>query len=173
MTIITEEYRELNRQLHEQKAGYGTSGAHWRAMVRPLSHWGRKRILDWGCGVATLSKSLGPAYSVTNYDPCIPGLDAEPEPHPVVVCGDVLEHVEPDLLDNVLAELRRLTQEVAFFVIALQPSSRFLPDGRNCHLILESPDWWRGKIEAAGFTVKQQKPAERTHGLTWFILREA
>lgn len=168
--IISESYRELNRELHENE-GYGTSGANYRHLVRPMAAWGRKAILDYGCGKCTLALSLGPAYRVTNFDPCISGLDTPPEPHPVVVCTDVLEHIEPDYLSNLLVDLRRVTQEVLFVAIALQPSSRFLSDGRNAHLILETPQWWQAKIEGAGFALVQAKPKERTQNLWWGVFK--
>jgi 2-polyprenyl-3-methyl-5-hydroxy-6-metoxy-1,4-benzoquinol methylase len=168
--LITESYREQNRQLHAARADYGMSGAARAPQVRPFADWGRKAILDFGCGKATLAARLGPAYRVTNYDPCIEGLDARPEPHPVVVCGDVLEHVEPECLDDVLAELRRVTQEVGLFVVHLTAAKKTLPDGRNAHLIQQPAEWWQARIAAAGFAVEKQdaSPTE-----AWFIVRPA
>lgn len=151
--LITPEYRALNAQLHADNPSYGVSGHKWRDKVRQMSSWGRLPILDFGCGKATLAKSLGPAYHVTNYDPCIEGMDATPEPHPVVVCGDVLEHVEPSCLVSVLAELWRVTQGKALFVIHLTPAKKTLADGRNTHLIVKPMDWWRETINEAGFRI--------------------
>lgn len=167
--IITPEYKAMNTELHARSERYGTSGAKWRDFVRNIAEWGRLEILDFGAGKMTLAKALGPAYRVTNYDPCVPGLDTAPEPHDIVVCGDVMEHVEPELVDNVLREIRRLTRKKAFFVIALGPSSQTLSDGRNAHLTLQPEAWWRERIEAAGFSVWKQKPTEQTGYVTWFI----
>lgn len=169
--MITPEYKELNRQLHETNPHYGISGAKWREFARHLSDWGRKPILDYGCGKQTLAKSLGPAYRVTNFDPCIPGLDAMPEPHDVVICGDVMEHVEPDCIELVLKEIRRLTKEKALFVIALGPSQKTLADGRNSHISQHPAEWWRGKLIDAGFTVAEEKPTEQTETATWFTVQ--
>jgi len=33
-----------------------------------------------------------------------------------------------------------------FFRIACYHAKKHLPDGRNAHLIVESPEWWRDKI---------------------------
>lgn len=166
--LISDKYRELNQKLHETNSSYGTSGQKWAPMVRPLARWGRAAVLDYGCGRQTLSKRLGPAYHVTDYDPCIPGLDTPPVPHPVVVCGDVLEHVEPELLPHVLKELRRVTEEVGFFVINLGPSKKTLEDGRNAHLIQKPMDWWECRILSAGFTIEKSNHNERE---AWFIVR--
>ena len=168
--LITPEYVALNRNLHETNDHYGTSGASWREAVRELSEHGRRNILDYGCGKATLSKALGPAYRVTNYDPCIPGLDTPPEPHDVVVCGDVMEHVEPELLMNVLKDVRRLTKIRALFVIGMQPAKKTLSDGRNAHLSLHTQEEWAAKLTDAGFTVEEQsEPNEKGHN-SWFVV---
>lgn len=164
--LISEEYKEQNRALHEANQHYGTSGAKWRDMVRPLAQWGRKRILDYGCGKQTLSRSLGPAYNCTDFDPCIEGLDAHPSPHPVVVCGDVMEHIEPECIEDVLADIRSLTQEVALFVIHLGPAKKTLPDGRNAHLSQHPAEWWEDKLKQANFKVSHQDGNEYE---AWFI----
>jgi hypothetical protein len=33
-------------------------------------------------------------------------------------------------------------------VISLVPAKKTLPDGRNAHLILQTPDWWRDKLSS-------------------------
>lgn len=151
--LITPEYLALQKQLHETNESYGTSGAKYADIVRQISKWGRLSILDYGCGKQTLAKALGPAYRVTNYDPCIPGLDEPPVPHPVVACTDVLEHIEPELVNNVLAELRRLTMSRALLVINTGPARKFLADGRNAHISMHPAEWWMERIKAAGFEV--------------------
>lgn len=169
--LITPEYRELNRQLHQTSEKYGTSGHNWRAVVRDIADHGRLSILDYGCGKATLALSLGPAYRVTNYDPCIEGLDTPPEPHDVVVCGDVMEHIEPELVMNVLRDIRRLTRVRALFVIGMQPAMKTLADGRNAHLSLHTLDEWKAKLTEAGFEIiDNSEPNPKEHN-SWFIVR--
>ena len=91
---------------------------------------------------------------VTNYDPCIEGLDTPPEPHDVVACTDVLEHIEIDCLPAVLADLRRLSRRAAFLTIATGPAKKYLADGRNAHLIQQGSKWWIPKLWEAGFALK-------------------
>ena len=45
---------------------------------------------------------------IYHYDPAIPEWSAPPAPRRFVACIDVLEHIEPDLLDNVLDDLKRV-----------------------------------------------------------------
>ena len=81
-----------------------------------------------------------------DYDPAIPGKDAPPGPADLVVCTDVLEHVEPEHLDAVLDDLQRLAKKSLFLLIATRPASKALPDGRNAHLTIEPPKWWIPKL---------------------------
>ncbi len=149
---ITPEYLALNRQLHAS-GEYGVSGSRWGDHVRQLSELvGSRDILDYGCGQRTLEKSLG--FAIRNYDPCIEGLDAAPQPADIVVCTDVLEHIEPDCIEEVLDDLKRLTRQAALFVIANRPARKSLPDGRNAHLIQQGRDWWMPRISRR-FTIHQ------------------
>lgn len=168
--LITPEYRELNRKLHNDNEHYGTSGKNWREAARELSEHGRLSILDYGCGKQTLKKALGPAYRVTGYDPCIDGLDTPPEPHDVVVCGDVMEHVEPDLVMEVLRDVRRLMKVRGLFVIGMQPAMKTLADGRNAHLSLHTQEQWVALLTAAGFEVLEQSPIEEKGHNSWFVV---
>jgi hypothetical protein len=65
----------------------------------------------------------------------------------------VLEHIEPELLDNVLDDLQRLTLRAAMCTVHTGAAVKFLPDGRNAHLIQQPPEWWLPKFEAR-FDVK-------------------
>ena len=140
--IISEDYRKQNEMLHEQRADYGTSGRKYAEMVHQVAAGIRaESILDFGCGKQTLADAL-PHLEVKGYDPCIPGLDDPPEPADLVVCTDVLEHVEPEYTHNVLDQLMRLTKKVLFVSVATRPAKKTLPDGRNAHINLHDPDWW-------------------------------
>jgi hypothetical protein len=81
----------------------------------------------------------------------------------------VLEHIEPEYVDNVVKELRRLTLEHAIVAIAMMPSSKLLPDGRNSHLSLHDEEWWDAKLKEHGFTIKAKKPMDKVINMTWFI----
>jgi len=65
----------------------------------------------------------------------------------MLISTDVLEHIEPFFLDDVLKDIHNLFQKNAFLIIATSPAKKFLPDGRNAHLIVETPGWWKEKIE--------------------------
>jgi 2-polyprenyl-3-methyl-5-hydroxy-6-metoxy-1,4-benzoquinol methylase len=149
--LISDEYRALNAELHK-RAEFGISGAKWALIVATLAnHFGCDSILDYGCGRGTLKRALlarGVTQSIAEYDPAIPEKAELPEPADLVVCGDVLEHIEPDCLDAVLDHLRELTRRVAFLVVATRPAKKILADGRNAHLIVENARWWAPRLMA-------------------------
>ena len=152
---ISPDYLEQNRRLHEA-GNYGISGGRWTHPVMQLCAQLQTRdVLDYGCGQRMLEKALG--FDIHNYDPCIPGLDAPAQPADIVVCADVLEHIEPDCLDAVLDDLQRVTRQAGFFVIATRAADKFLPDGRNAHLIQQEPGWWMPQLEQR-FRIGQVKP---------------
>jgi len=82
-------------------------------------------------------------------------LDAAPEPHDIVACTDVLEHLEPYCVDDVIDDLRRVTRKALFLTIATRVSKRTLADGRNAHLIVEGAPFWLQILWKAGFEVLQ------------------
>jgi hypothetical protein len=145
-TLITDEYRALNRQLHESNQSYGTSGHRWAPLVRHLVQRHRLAdVLDYGCGKQTLARAL-PGIKVHGYDPAFAELSATPAPADLVVCGDVLEHVEPQQLEAVFDDLARCTRRLAFLVVATRPARKTLPDGRNAHLSQMSASRWLEKV---------------------------
>jgi hypothetical protein len=148
--LISEAYKAQNKQLHSA-GNYGVSGSKWGQQVAKLAGMmGANSILDYGCGQRLLEKAfrelVPTGYDWRNYDPCIEGLDATAEPADLVVCSDVLEHIEPECLDAVLDDLERVTLTAGLFVIANRPAKKILPDGRNAHLIQQGPRWWLPKL---------------------------
>jgi len=139
--LITASYRELNKQLHESNPLYGSSGIkHIETVTKLAESIGTKSVLDYGCGKGLLGKGL--PFPIWEYDPAIEGKDELPRPADLVVCTDVLEHIEPELLRPVLTDLARCTQKVGYFIVHTGPAKKTLADGRNAHLIQKGKDWW-------------------------------
>lgn len=143
--MISDDYREQNRKLHESNPGYGTSSSKWVNFIDDLAAQTKaKTILDYGCGKALLSKGI--SRPVVNYDPCIEEHSTTPRAADLVVCTDVLEHIEPEHLEAVLDELRSLSNKATFVTVATRPAMKTFEDGRNAHLIVESHRWWLPKL---------------------------
>lgn len=143
--LISDGYRTMNAALHEAHEKFGTSGAKRAADVLALCRErGTRSVLDYGCGKGTLAGSL--PFKIAEYDPCVPGKDAPPLAADVLVCSDVLEHIEPDSLHAVLADIQRLMVRTGYFVISTRAATKLLPDGRNAHLIQRSSIWWKAVL---------------------------
>lgn len=145
--MISNEYRKQLEKVHSAKR-WGNSGASWAFEIVPFAQkLGAKTLIDFGCGTGSLKKAIA-NIDVIEYDPGIKGKDTLPDkPADLLVCTDVLEHVEPEYLDETLATIDSLYTKGAFLVIACNPAKEILPDGRNAHLIQESPDWWMKKFD--------------------------
>lgn len=148
VALISEAYRRLNREAHEDPT-YGISGHRHAELVQSVIDRAKaKTLLDYGCGKQTLRPLVDVEYHA--YDPAIPGLDGEPEPADVVFCGDVMEHVELEYTDAVLAHVMALARCAAVFVICCEPGNRILGDGLPAHRNVRPPKAWREKLSALG-----------------------
>jgi len=90
-----------------------------------------------------------PDISVAGYDPGNEEFRRLPKrPVDVVISTDAIEHIEPAHLEETLRTIGSLMTRCGCFRIACYPAKKSLPDGRNAHLIVKSPDWWREQLVA-------------------------
>ena len=151
MTIINKSYQEQLYQLHH--TGKFDSGHKRYSWVEELiNQYQPSTLLDFGCGKGGLITAIQehhPAISCSGYDPGNEQFNQFPNTEfDMVISTDAIEHIEPAYLNDTLSVINRLMQRCGFFRIACDPAKKFLPDGRNAHLIVESPDWWREKIQS-------------------------
>lgn len=157
--LISEPYRALNVELHSRVPSYGTGGGKWARYVNRLAdEIGATSVLDYGCGKGILGRLLR-NLDVREYDPAIEGKDNLPEPADIVVCTDVLEHVEKECLDDVLSHIRSLARKAALIDVCCERGSRVLADGRPAHITVHSPDWWEAKVGAKNISKRQRYTA--------------
>lgn len=149
MSLISEEYRKEQEILHS-RGNYGTASLQFGEDVSDLINaTGATSILDYGCGrMMNLAKVLKVSQDIEyiGYDPGVPELSQKAEPADIVACIDVLEHIEPEFLNEVLADLKRCTLGHGFFTVHTGPAMKVLSDGRNAHLIQQPPKWWLPKF---------------------------
>jgi hypothetical protein len=146
---ISPAYLALQRELHRDPK-YGIASVHFAPIVKKcLEMSGAKSISDYGAGKRRLWLALQ-ELGVKNieyhaYDPAFPEY-GPPKPADLVCCIEVLEHIEPEFVENVLAELRSVTRALGFFTIATGPAIKKLADGRNAHLIQQPSSWWLPRL---------------------------
>jgi len=151
--LISEDYRKQQSELHETGV-FGTVAKAYAPMVAEvINKTEAAHVLDYGCGSnLALPKALAEgnlvkhAFKYQAYDPCVEQHAAPPVPAELVVSIDVLEHIEPDCIDDVLDHLQSLTEAVGFFTIDTGPAKKCLPDGRNAHILQRPPEWWLPRI---------------------------
>jgi hypothetical protein len=146
---ISADYLEQQRKLHENP-NYGVASLSFAPIVADvMRQTGCKSVSDYGAGKKRLLEGLRQSgvepTPYLPYDPVFPEY-GEPRPADLVCCIDVLEHIEPDLVDNVILELARVTTNLGFFSIHMGPAGKTLSDGRNAHLIQKPSSWWLKKL---------------------------
>lgn len=87
-----------------------------------------------------------PWLNIVGYDPAFPDLAKPPMPADLVICTDVLEHVEPECLEDVLDDLRRLTLKALFVEVATIEAQKHMEDGTNAHKTVQPMTWWLPKL---------------------------
>jgi hypothetical protein len=147
--VISEEYRQMQQHLHKNP-DYGVASLKFAPLVAKIIEGLRiGSVADYGAGKKNLLRGLSDlgssGFNYYPYDPAFPEY-GEPRAADLVCCIDVLEHIEPDLLDNVLNDLGKITQKFGFFSVHTGPAIKVLPDGRNAHLIQEPSSWWLKRL---------------------------
>lgn len=145
---ISAAYLEQQKKLHEN-ANYGVASIQYAPLVSEICNKLEvQHLLDWGCGKGRLFQNIKVDHKMKlqAYDPAVERFSTSPVPAEMVTCIDVLEHIEPELLDDTLDELASLTEAVAFLTIHTGPAVKVLSDGRNAHLTQQPMEWWLPKL---------------------------
>jgi hypothetical protein len=129
-----------------------------------------KTILDYGCGKAKFHSILfnnrkvpgSPmGINITPYDPAVTQFSSKPtNQYDLVLCIDVMEHVQEDKVNEVLKDIFSYSNKV-FLTITCYPAMQTLPNGKNAHYTIKEPDWWKEKLkpyDGSYITIFQTKP---------------
>lgn len=148
MDTISDYMIEQNRLFHKDRPDYGTFSGKWvKGIEAVVEKFNIETILDYGAGKQSLKKDFP---NIQSYDPGIEEISTPPNSADLVICTHVLEHVEPDLLPNVLRHINRLANKAFFITVNSGPSGKILPDGRDSNLIQESVEWWTDRLNELG-----------------------
>jgi hypothetical protein len=144
MSTISPAYLAEQQLLHKNP-GYGVASVHVAPFVaRVIQRMEVRSLSDYGAGKCRLLpalRRLGVEIDYRPYDPAYPEY-GPPQMADLVVCIDVLEHVEPECLEVVIQDLAKITTRLGLFTINTGPASKLLSDGRNAHLIQRPQSWW-------------------------------
>jgi 2-polyprenyl-3-methyl-5-hydroxy-6-metoxy-1,4-benzoquinol methylase len=150
--VISPSYRT------ERLLGSRTShdrGHEWADTVIGLLHEHQARtVLDYGCARGSLAIALREhGIDVSEYDPVIAGTDSMRAPADLVICTNVLEHVQPERIWVCAEHLATVTKRVAFVLVSTVATGHNPSKGREAHLLLRSATWWRTQLGAHGFVI--------------------
>lgn len=120
-------------------------------------------ILDLGCGTgratAALTAAGFPAIGVDHASNCLDsGVDIEFKQHNLwelpeelvadwVYCCDVMEHIPPEKVDEVLSRMNKACKKGAFFNISFEDDFFGSKIGQKLHLTVRNYQWWIEKLE--------------------------
>lgn len=136
----------------------------------------RATFTDWGCGTGRVGAELyRRGFDVrlvdiapNAYEGTLPfvvsSLWALPDSLGATdygFCADVMEHIPPERVDDVLAGIARRTRIACFFQIALFHDHKFTKHGA-LHLSVLPPDWWEARL-LAHFGFVESRMIKRKH----------
>ena len=151
--LISDGYKKQLIALHEDRYWGGTGRKHADDIREWAAKYRCETALDYGssnhrdCLKRHFHRKYPGELLFYEYDPAVESKSGLPDPQDIIVCTDVLEHIEPELLDNVLRHIRDCMLKCGYFVISSIAAVSILEDGRNAHLIIEDKEWWKAKLE--------------------------
>jgi len=165
--LISEYYQQQLKKLQNQ--GKFNEGSKKLPLIKNfLEKYYPSSLLDYGCGHGGLIKEINkyyPKIETYGYDPGNKKFSNFPsKKFESVICLDVIEHFEPNFLESNLMQIRELSEKYLFLLVACYPAAKNLPDGRNCHLIIESPNWWESRLNLIFSQAKNIEYSSRTIG---------
>lgn len=157
--MISQKQIDIYKKIHEETP-FGKRGKYPKHLEKFISDKKPASILDFGCGKGKLVSKIREDYpniQVFGYDPANPEFDKFPDDVNIdmIISSDVLEHVEPEFIDQTLSYLKTKSRYF-FHLIACSPAKLILPDGRNAHLIIEDRAWWGSKFASLGYTIDDE-----------------
>jgi len=139
---------EQYKILHKQNKSYGGGATYLNKILAICNVKNCRTALDYGCGKGILADKLNEAGILCDkYDPAIEEFSNLPnKKYDIVIANDVLEHLSHSSYLTDIRTMMSLSRNIMFFNISCRPAKFFLPNGKNCHTIIASPEWWIKKL---------------------------
>lgn len=151
--MFSKKYIEELRILHADKKrlrGFGGKVKDLGEFHTYMNKWNPSSVLDYGCGKGIILANLKEQYpnsGFVGYDPAVALYANNATEVECVFSNDVLEHIEPEYISQVLEHISHLAKKYIWLRIDTLPARKRLSDGRNAHLIIEDQSWWATTIQ--------------------------
>ena len=141
---------------------------HIEKLTKLMLLEGVKSLLDYGCGKAllydnmkykempiddngqVLPKPLSKLWQLdyfSLYDPAYEKYSKLPKgKYDAVICTDVIEHIDEKDVDWILNEIFSYARKFVFLTIACYKALKEFEDGRNLHVNIKQPSYWKEKL---------------------------
>lgn len=161
--MISENLKKAYEDIHKSTP-FGKRSKIPKDLKKFIEKYTPRSICDFGCGKGNLVETLKetfPNIDTTGYDPATEKFNNPIDNRffDLLISTDVLEHVEHEFIDETLKYLLDKSKYI-YHKIALSPAKLILPDGRNAHLIQESPEWWKEKFIKMGYEILKDEYKE-------------
>lgn len=146
--LISTHHAELYRQYYASRNipnGMNMRAPEILALAKEIH---AQTALDYGCGRGSRLEDCLSGLRVHSYDPGILEFSERPPSADLVCCLDVLEHVEPDYVDGVIEDIKKLAIKAVYLTVSCQDSgdSKLLPDGSKWHSFVRPVEWWSDRL---------------------------
>jgi 2-polyprenyl-3-methyl-5-hydroxy-6-metoxy-1,4-benzoquinol methylase len=139
--LASEGYAKQLKQLHDSSQAFGVGNVtakHYPVIKNLIQKKSFGSVLDYGCGKGHFlqyARQTFPGLRVEGFDVASDEYGVLPDGlFDMVVCLDVMEHVEFGAMSHVLSEIRSRVGRVFVCSVANYPAGKTLPDGRNAHV---------------------------------------
>jgi hypothetical protein len=135
--LITPEYKSILQNTHGQKWVWTGDDQSNRVLCEWINDWvienNIRSLLNYGAGKSTFAshaRSLCGIPKTNNWEPGISGRDNPKvlRPHQMVTCFDVVEHIEPEKIEDTIKFLSHLTTKICFVSIHTHEARKWLYD---------------------------------------------
>ena len=154
MHLYSKGYIAQLKELHGRKnrpRGFGGKVKPLGLFNSYIEKWQPLTALDYGCGKGTILEHNKVQYPNTKWDGYDPAVDMYKDisrnTYDLVFSNDVLEHIEPEFVHNVLTHINKLADKFIWLRIDTNPARKTLEDGRNAHISLYPSHWWEQEIK--------------------------
>ena len=157
--MITQKYKKILSEIHSNTK-FGKRRKLPDFLEDFINDTQPATILDFGCGKGNLVETLKEKYTfrdIYGFDPANPEYDKNLVKVDLIVSTDVLEHIEPELLDQTLNEIKKHSKYI-YHLISCAPAKLVLPDGRNAHVLLQDKFQWIETFEQHEHTIEEVFP---------------